>query len=40
MAITNAYKASGFFPGVIAGLAGLWVFHHFVRPIPGAKTSG
>lgn len=22
-----------------AGVASVWVYHHFVKPLPGAKTS-
>ncbi len=29
----------GFWSGVIAGVAGVWAYHHFVKPLPGAATS-
>jgi hypothetical protein len=32
-------KKMGFIPGVIVGVAGIWAFHHFVKPVPGAKSS-
>ena len=25
--------------GVIAGVAGTWAFHHFVKAVPGAKAA-
>lgn len=25
----------GFWGGVVVGVAGLWVFHKFIRPVPG-----
>jgi hypothetical protein len=26
--------------GVIIGVAGTWGFHHFIKPVPGAKAGG
>lgn len=28
-----------FVTGVVAGLVGLYVFHHFVRPLPGPNVA-
>lgn len=25
--------------GVIVGVGGVWAYHHFVKPMPGAKGS-
>lgn len=25
--------------GVVVGLAGVWAYHHFVHPLPGAKKG-
>lgn len=30
---------SPFFKGIIVGVGGLWVIHHFAAPIPGGKSS-
>ena len=27
----------GFVWGLAAGVAGVWAYHHFVSPLPGAK---
>lgn len=24
---------------VVVGVGGVWVYHHFVKPLPGAKSS-
>lgn len=29
----------GFWSGVIAGVAGVWAYHHFVKALPGAATN-
>jgi hypothetical protein len=29
----------GFWGGVVVGVAGVWAFHRFVRPLPGAKSG-
>ena len=29
----------GFGWGVIVGIAGVWAYHHFVKPLPGAATG-
>jgi hypothetical protein len=26
--------------GVIVGAGGTWLFHHFIKPVPGAKPGG
>lgn len=26
-----------FVTGAVVAIAGLWAFHHFVRPVPGGK---
>lgn len=31
--------SSQFMWGVAAGIAGVYIFHHFVRPLPGAKSG-
>lgn len=31
---------SGFLTGVITGMVGVWVYHHFVRPLPGGGATG
>lgn len=28
-----------FFWGVVFGAGGFWAFHHFIKPVPGAKTG-
>lgn len=28
-----------FFWGVVTGIAGTWVFHKFVRPLPGGSAQ-
>jgi hypothetical protein len=28
-----------FYTGVIVGVAGVWLFHKFVSPIPGGKSG-
>lgn len=28
---------STFFTGVVVGVAAVWAFHHFAKPIPGGK---
>jgi hypothetical protein len=28
---------SPFVKGLIVGVAGVWLFHHFASPLPGAK---
>ena len=28
-----------FFWGMVVGVAGVWAYHHFVKPMPGAKGS-
>jgi uncharacterized membrane protein YuzA (DUF378 family) len=25
---------------IAVGVGGVWLFHHFVKPIPGAKSGG
>jgi hypothetical protein len=25
---------------IAVGVAGTWAFHHWVKPVPGAKTNG
>ena len=25
--------------GVILGVGGVWAFHHFIKPMPGAKSA-
>lgn len=25
--------------GILIGVAGVWAYHHFVSPLPGAKSS-
>jgi len=30
---------SPFLKGLIVGVGGVWLFHHFASPLPGAKTS-
>lgn len=27
-----------FWHGVILGVGGVWAYHHFVKPLPGAKS--
>lgn len=27
-----------FVAGAVVALVGLWAFHHFVKPLPGAKS--
>lgn len=29
----------GFWGGVVVGVVGVWAFHKFVRPLPGAKGA-
>ena len=33
-------KRHGFIVGILTGMAGVWAYHHFVHPLPGAKTGG
>lgn len=28
-----------FWHGVVVGVGGVWLYHHFVKPIPGGKSS-
>jgi hypothetical protein len=28
-----------FWWGVLAGVGGVWAYHHFVKPLPGAATG-
>lgn len=28
-----------FVTGVVVGVLGTWAFHHFISPVPGAKSS-
>lgn len=28
-----------FWHGVIVGVGGVWLYHHFVKPLPGGKTG-
>lgn len=30
----------GFVSGVVVGMLGVWVYHHFVRPLPGGGATG
>lgn len=32
-------KKHGFLVGIIVGMGGVWVYHHFVHPLPGAKSG-
>jgi hypothetical protein len=27
------------FMGILLGVGGVWAYHHFVKPLPGAKGS-
>lgn len=29
----------GFWVGLIVGVAGVWAYHHFVHPLPGASKG-
>lgn len=31
--------SKGFVTGAVVGVLGVWVFHHFVSPIPGGKKG-
>ena len=33
-------KSGDFWIGVIAGIVVVYAYHHFVSPIPGAKSGG
>lgn len=28
-----------FWTGILVGVAGVWAYHHFVKPLPGAATG-
>lgn len=32
-------KSHPFAVGVLVGVAGVWAWHHFIHPIPGAAKS-
>lgn len=33
-------KKHGFIVGIVVGVAGVWMYHHFIHPLPGAKSVG
>jgi hypothetical protein len=33
-------KAHPFATGWVVGLATVWAYHHFVRPLPGGSATG
>jgi thymidylate synthase len=34
------FRSGDFWIGVVAGVAVVFLYHHFVAPVPGAKTGG
>ena len=33
-------RSGDFWIGVIAGMGAVFAYHHFISPVPGAKTGG